>query len=743
MSGQKRGVGVVVRVRPTAQFAHGALMVDTDRHTVDLKLDATHDDVVNNQVNNFSFKYHKVLLNASQDTVYEQCAHEVVEQAFKGINGTIMAYGQTGAGKTFTMVGGTQSFEHRGIIPRAITSLFDMIYSRTDMSYNVKVSYMEIYNEQMFDLLDNVGQSDHLQIIDDHVGGVKVKGLTMVGVSDEQDVLNHFFNGENNRAVAQHSLNDESSRSHAIFTVHLEARSKIESAERITISKLNLVDLAGSERVKKTDTEGAGLEEAKFINRSLTYLEQCVVAASDKNRDHIPFRQTRLTNILRDSIGGNCATLLIANIWGEKHHLDETLSTCRFAQRMMRVQNTPSAKVHQDPALLLKKYEREIRQLKQELAMHDTLSGRNRKGQQPVYDEYDDEQRAGLRSEVEEYLEGKKEDMELTTLRQMREILGCTRHIFREMKTKVEDEFKRKYDLTAKGEGTESQAASPKREAGSQGEEETGADGFAAGKAPDGAAPPVSPTIGSPKSIGDDETYADEAGLSETKPMATQVVQMRKRIPRAEAYEVFKSEDGTEWNQAVVDDSNQLIEYKRQAKTLGDKVNNDKYEIDRLKDLIARKTRERSSEEVSEDGTMVIDEEEYAAMTELKKRKTSYRDSFEKLRATKHKLTDLTAAVQSNKERLLEEFDRWYVMTYGEEPREAVKEENSGPVYGPGGDLLDPDEAFEKLEVERIMEDNPKSFAFTQASKHKVAMKGTLAAGRSQGAAMRARNRKG
>ena len=99
-------------------------------------------------MNNFGFKYHKVLLNASQDTVYEQCAHEIVEQAFKGVNATIMAYGQTGAGKTFTMVGGTQSFEHRGIIPRAMTSMFEMIQSRTDMLYNVKVSYMEIYNEQ-------------------------------------------------------------------------------------------------------------------------------------------------------------------------------------------------------------------------------------------------------------------------------------------------------------------------------------------------------------------------------------------------------------------------------------------------------------------------------------------------------------------------------------------------------------------------------------------------------------------
>merc|ERR1712072_1516861 len=106
-------------------------------------------------------------------------------------------------------------------------------------------------------------------------------------------------------------------------------------------------------------------------------------------------------------------------------------------------------------------------------------------------------------------------------------------------------------------------------------------------------------------------------------------------------------------------------------------------------------------------------------MTELKKRKNSYRESFEKLRSAKHKLTDLTASVQSNKERLLEEFDRWFVMTYGEDPKEAAKEENSGPVYGPGGDMLDPDEAFEKLEVDRIMEENPQSFAFTQA-KHKL-----------------------
>jgi len=496
------------------------------------------------------------------------------------------------------------------------------------------------------------------------------------------------------------------------------------------------VDLAGSERVKKTDTEGAGLEEAKFINRSLTYLEQCVVAACDKNRDHIPFRQTRLTNILRDSIGGNCATLLMANIWGEKVHLEETLSTCRFAQRMMRVQNIPSANVHQDPNLLIKKQEREIKQLKQELLMRDTLKGTSG----VVYDEYTDEQRAALKTEVEEYLEYKKEDIELVNFRQMREILGVTRHIFKEMKTKTEDELRRQYDLkekTAAGTADEIQ----RREAGDAGDVEAGASGFSVGKAPEGSAPPVSPTIGSPAGTAADEDglpaadYGEDEALQETK-----VVQPRKRIPRVEAYEVFKAEEGSELNQVVVDDAKAVIDAKRHVKALGDRVNNDKYEMDRLKDLIARKANERAADEGGED-TVVIDEEEYAAMTELKKRKLSYREAFEKLRAAKHKVNDLTASIQSNKERLLEDFDLWYVTTYGPEPKEKVKQENSGPVYGPNGDMLDPDEAFEKLEVERIMEKDPKSFAFTQAAKHKHEMRGTLAAGRSQGAAMRARNR--
>jgi kinesin family protein 6/9 len=163
--------------------------------------------------------------------------------------------------------------------------------------------------------------------------------------------------------VKGHTLNEASSRAHTIFTIHIESRSRVESADKVVFSKLHLVDLAGSERTKKTHSEGIILKEAQFINKSLSFLEQVVLALSDKKRDHIPYRQAKLTNFLRDSLGGNCKTVMI----------EETQSTLKFATRMMKIQNEASVNLMLDPALQIKRYEKEIRDLKQELAMHDTL----------------------------------------------------------------------------------------------------------------------------------------------------------------------------------------------------------------------------------------------------------------------------------------------------------------------------------------------------------------------------------
>lgn len=159
-------------------------------------------------------------------------------------------------------------------------------------------------------------------------------------------------------------MNSHSSRSHAIYTIHIESRSRVESQERINYSKLHLVDLAGSERTKKTGTAGHTLKEAKHINKSLSYLEQVVLALSDKRRDHIPYRQTPLTNLLRDSLGGNCKTVMLANVHCTKQHIEETISTLKFATRMMKVKNEATVNSVLDPSLQIKRYEKEIRELK-------------------------------------------------------------------------------------------------------------------------------------------------------------------------------------------------------------------------------------------------------------------------------------------------------------------------------------------------------------------------------------------
>jgi len=212
----------------------------------------------------------------------------------------------------------------------------------------------------------------------------------------EEDALNCLFEGDLARTVSAHQLNARSSRSHTVFTLHIESRSRVESTDKIVHSKLNLVDLAGSERTKKTGSSGVTLKEATFINKSLSFLEQVVIALSSSVRDHIPYRQSRLTNLLRDSLGGNCKTIMVANIWPEASHLEETVSTLKFATRMMRVANEASVNVQFDKHLLIKRCEKEIRDLKQELAMHDTLKNRGR----VTYDHYGPEQQADIRTQA-------------------------------------------------------------------------------------------------------------------------------------------------------------------------------------------------------------------------------------------------------------------------------------------------------------------------------------------------------
>lgn len=168
------------------------------------------------------------------------------------------------------------------------------------------------------------------------------------------------------------------------------------------------------------------LREAMFINKSLSFLEQVVVSVCDRKRDHIPYRQSKLTNLLKNSIGGNCKTVMIANCWPEQSHIEETISTLKFATRMMRVSNDPIINEQQDPALLIKKYQKEIKELKQELMMHDTLASRGR----VQYDQYTPEQQYEVQKQAEAFLEGPDDIDQIESMRHAFELFAQMRNIY-------------------------------------------------------------------------------------------------------------------------------------------------------------------------------------------------------------------------------------------------------------------------------------------------------------------------
>uniref|UniRef100_A0A8D1GMT6 Kinesin-like protein n=1 Tax=Sus scrofa TaxID=9823 RepID=A0A8D1GMT6_PIG len=231
---------------------------------------------------------------------------DVTKMCFEMFAGTIMCYGQTGAGKTYTMTGATENYKHRGILPRALQQIFKMIEERPTHAITVRVSYLEIYNESLFDLLSTlpyVGPSVTPMTIVENTQGVFIKGLSVHLTSQEEDAFSLLFEGETNRIIASHTMNKNSSRSHCIFTIYMEAHSRTLSDEKYITSKINLVDLAGSERLGKSGSEGQVLKEATYINKSLSFLEQAIIALGDQKRDHIPFRQCKLTHALKDSLG--------------------------------------------------------------------------------------------------------------------------------------------------------------------------------------------------------------------------------------------------------------------------------------------------------------------------------------------------------------------------------------------------------------------------------------------------------
>ncbi|KAK0405722.1 hypothetical protein QR680_018157 [Steinernema hermaphroditum] len=285
-----------------------------------------------------SFTFDRVFQpSVTQDEVYQMAAAHIVQDVLDGYNGTIFAYGQTSSGKTHTMEGHLDDSEHQGITPRIIKDVFDRIYQMdTDnLEFHIKVSNFEIYNEKVRDLFD--ATKTNLPIRESKNRMPFVKGATELFVSNAAEVLAAVEEGKKNRQVAATKMNEDSSRSHSVFLIQVDQEDR-ETHMRKS-GKMYLVDLAGSEKVGKTGVSGALLDEAISINKSLSALSNVISALSHENRSHVPYRDSKLTRVLQESLGGNSRTTIIVCTSPAACNESETRSTLQFGQRAKTIKN--------------------------------------------------------------------------------------------------------------------------------------------------------------------------------------------------------------------------------------------------------------------------------------------------------------------------------------------------------------------------------------------------------------------
>lgn len=377
-SGKSSGecVKVVVRVRPLSgkEIADGReqiVQMDTKRGVAILhKPGGTERDCKD-------FTYDAVFdATMTQQQIFDDTAAEILDSVMDGFNGTIFAYGQTGAGKSHTMTGPADGpKELQGLLPRSFSHIFHNIETTShNTKYLVRGSFLEIYNEEIRDLLSK-NPKERCELKDHPTSGVYVKDLSafvVKGVSEMEQVLQA---GLANRAVSATNMNETSSRSHSIFMITVEQCALGADGEgHIRVGKLNMVDLAGSERQSKTGATGERLKEATKINLSLSALGNVISALVDGKSAHIPYRDSKLTRLLQDSLGGNTKTVMVANLGPADYNYDETLSTLRYAYRAKSIKNKP--RINEDPKdAMIREYQEEIMRLKAELMAEHTAAG--------------------------------------------------------------------------------------------------------------------------------------------------------------------------------------------------------------------------------------------------------------------------------------------------------------------------------------------------------------------------------
>nr|XP_008101463.1 PREDICTED: kinesin-like protein KIF27 isoform X2 [Anolis carolinensis] len=353
-------VKVAVRIRPL--LSKEAL----HNHQVCVRLIPNTQQIVvgKDRVFTFDFVFGK---HSTQDEVYTTCIKPLVASLIEGYNATVFAYGQTGSGKTYTIGGGhvaSVAEEERGIIPRAIQEIFQIIFENHNVDFTVKVSYIEVYKEEVRDLLELETSMKDLHIREDEKGNTVIVGTKDCQVESVDEVMSLLETGNAARHTGTTQMNEHSSRSHAVFTITIcQQRQPVQaqkntnsgpdssqSSGQLIVSKFHFVDLAGSERVTKTGNTGERFKESIQINSGLLALGNVISALGDPRRKsaHIPYRDAKITRILKDSLGGNAKTVMITCISPSSSEFDESLNSIKYANRAKNIRNKPIVNYNPD-----------------------------------------------------------------------------------------------------------------------------------------------------------------------------------------------------------------------------------------------------------------------------------------------------------------------------------------------------------------------------------------------------------
>ncbi|KAM5327959.1 kinesin-like protein KIF6 [Glossophaga mutica] len=702
----KQTIQIFARVKPTVRKQpQGIYSIDeNEKLAASLEIIVPRDladGFVNNKRESYKFNFQRIFdQEANQETVFENIAKPVAESVLAGYNGTVFAYGQTGSGKTFTITGGAERYRDRGIIPRTLSYIFEQLQKDSSKIYTTHISYLEIYNECGYDLLDPRHEASGLEdlpkvtTLEDPDQNIHLKNLSLHQATTEEEALNLLFLGDTNRMIAETPMNQASTRSHCIFTIHLS--SKEPGSATVRHAKLHLVDLAGSERVAKTGVGGQLLTEAKYINLSLHYLEQVIIALSEKHRSHIPYRNSMMTSILRDSLGGNCMTTMIATLSLEKRNIDESISTCRFAQRVALIKNEAVLNEEIDPRLMIIRLQKEIQELKDELAI---VTGEQRT------EALTEAEVLQLEKLITSFLEDQDPESRLEVGADMRKIHHCFHYLKKLLNDKKiygnstvsseikdqdcqeplqEEEYKKLRDILQQRDNEinilvnmlkkEKKKAQDALHLSSVDRNEcrhAQSSPFPPGN-PEGPRPLLSST---PTQVQDSSTFEHRSSLLQRK------TGMREEMSlgRQEAFEIFKRDHA---DSVTIEDNKQILKQRfSEAKALGENINEARSKIGHLKEEITQRHLQQVALGISGNTAVPLgpDQLEEKLRSQLEEEKRRYKTMFTRLKALKVEIEHLQLLMDKAKVKLQKEFEAWW-----------TKEANRLQVNSAAGNPLSP-----------------------------------------------------